>query len=105
MTAPVRTPEVPRRALAQVGGLAALLLLAGTLPWLGGGSLTIRLIGLPLLLAGLVIGGVVGLVAYRLRQAAELARRPSASAGSGGSGGCGGCACGSGGCCGGGPAS
>lgn len=102
MTAPVRTPEVPRRALAQVGGLAVLLLLAGTLPWVGGGSLTIRLIGLPLLLAGLVIGGVVGLVAYRLRQATELARSAPASAGSGG---CGGCACGAGGCCGGGPAS
>ncbi|HEY9473802.1 MAG TPA: hypothetical protein VIS06_08115, partial [Mycobacteriales bacterium] len=94
MTAPARTPEVRRRALAQVGVLAALLLVAGTLPWFGGGSLAVRLIGLPLLVAGLLIGGVVGLVAYRLRQASGLARPAPASVGSAG---CGGCACGAGG--------
>ena len=41
-----------RRAARRLGVLAAVLLVAGLLPWVTGGSLGVRLVALPLLLAG-----------------------------------------------------
>lgn len=92
MTSTVRALDVRRRAMARVGVLAALLIVAGALPWLGGGSLAVRLIGLPLLVAGLL----VGLLGYRMRHAPLRVPYPGAAEGTGG---CGGCACGADGCC------
>jgi hypothetical protein len=64
--------RVRRRAVLLVGVLAATMVLAGLLPWLTGGELTIRLFGLPLLLAGLLVAGVALRVA--------TVRRPAPSA-------------------------
>ncbi|HEX6755046.1 MAG TPA: hypothetical protein VF109_03775 [Mycobacteriales bacterium] len=84
-----------RRATVRLGALAGVLLLAGLLPWVTGGTLAARLVALPLLLAGVGIGAV----AVRLRSVlmaadpadaaypAPLVER-----------GCDGCACGAGGC-------
>lgn len=68
-----------------LGVLAAALLLAGLLPWVTWGELTIRLLALPLLLAGLVVAGS----ALRVRAAGR--RTPSAPPVERG---CEGCACG-----------
>jgi hypothetical protein len=82
--------RVRRRAVLLLGGLAATMLLAGLLPWLTGGELTIRLFGLPLLLAGLLVAGVTLRVATVRRPAPSappVERR------------CDGCVCGTGGGC------
>lgn len=68
-----------------LGFLAAALLLAGLLPWVTWGELTIRLLALPLLLAGLIVAGS----ALRVRAAGR--RVPSAAPVERG---CEGCACG-----------
>lgn len=82
-----------RRAVARVGLLAALLIVAGALPWLGGAPLAVRLVSSPLLAAGVL----VGYLATRMRQVrlpvpARPSRQPRRTAG------CQGCACGAGGC-------
>ncbi|HEX5496432.1 MAG TPA: hypothetical protein VFX70_17860 [Mycobacteriales bacterium] len=91
MTSPVRTPGVRRRALARVGALAAVLVVAGGLPWLAGSTLAVRLIGLPLLAAGLLVG-LVGIVGYRLPHAVPSVPTTRDAPG------CTGCGCGAGGC-------
>jgi len=55
-----------------LGLLAGALLLAGVLPWLTGGESMVRLLALPLLLAGLVVTGAA------LRVHAAGRRVPSA---------------------------
>jgi hypothetical protein len=80
-----------RRAVRMLGALAGVLLLAGLLPWVTGGELVLRLLALPLLLAGLMVLGA----ALRVR-AAVRAPAPSAPPVERG---CDGCVCGiSGGC-------
>jgi hypothetical protein len=64
-----------RSAAIAFGLLAAVLLAAGVLPWVTGGSLAIRLIGVPLLLLGLL----AALTAIRLPSVA-IPRRPAAPA-------------------------
>ena len=74
-----------------LGALAGVLLLAGVLPWVTGGEWAIRLLALPLLLAGLLVLGAT----LRVR-AAATAPAPSAPPLERG---CDGCVCGiSGGC-------
>lgn len=68
-----------------LGALAATLLLAGLLPWVTWGELGIRLLALPMLLAGLVVAGT----ALRVRAAGR--RVPSAPPVERG---CAGCVCG-----------
>ena len=46
-----------QRAVRMLGALAAALVLAGALPWVTRGDSTIRLLALPLLLAGLMVLG------------------------------------------------
>lgn len=93
MTAPTapaarRRPHLRRRAIARVGLMAALLVVAGVLPWVSGGPLSVRLLALPLLAAGVFLGAA----AFRLHRtlppmpdAASADTRPAA---------CAGCACG-----------
>ncbi|HST64806.1 MAG TPA: hypothetical protein VLM05_06430 [Mycobacteriales bacterium] len=77
-----------RRAVRKLGALAGVLLLAGVLPWVTGGELLIRLLALPLLLAGLLVLGTL----LRVRTAPAPSAPPVER-------GCDGCACGiSGGC-------
>lgn len=77
--------ETRRRAVRLLGVLAAALLVAGALPWLTWGELTIRLLALPLFLAGLMVAGVA------LRVHARGRRVPSAPPVERG---CDGCVCG-----------
>jgi hypothetical protein len=87
----VTAGQARRRAVRNLGTLAGVLLLAGVLPWATGGDLVIRLLALPLLLAGLLVLGAT----LRVR-AAGRAPTPSAPPLERG---CDGCACGiSGGC-------
>ena len=80
-----------RRAVVRLGVLAAALLVAGLLPWVTMGPLPVRLVALPLLLAG----ALVAVVAVRVRTV--LARpRPSAPPVERR---CDGCVCGTGGGC------
>jgi hypothetical protein len=64
--------RVRRRAVLLVGGLAAALLLAGLLPWVTGGESTVRMLALPMLLAGLLVTGAAVRIA--------VVRRPAPSA-------------------------
>ncbi len=77
--------EARRRAVRMLGILAAALLVAGLLPWVTWGALQIRLLALPMVLAGLVVAGA----ALRVRAAGR--RVPSAPPVERG---CDGCACG-----------
>jgi hypothetical protein len=52
-----KAAEARRRAVRLLGVLAAALLVAGLLPWVTGGELTIRLLALPMFLAGLMVAG------------------------------------------------
>jgi hypothetical protein len=86
----VQAARVRRRAVLLLGVLAATLVLAGLLPWLTGGELTVRLFGLPLLLAGRMVTGATlrGATARRRAPSAPLVERR-----------CDGCVCGTGGGC------
>lgn len=75
-----------RRAVRMLGALAGALLLAGVLPWVTGGEWPIRLLALPLVLAGLLVLGATLRV-----HAAGAAPAPSAPPLERG---CDGCACG-----------
>lgn len=86
MTRP--TPAPARGPLVMLGALAVLLVAAGALPWLNGGSGAAKGFATPLLLVGLFAGYAV-LRAARAEQAPTTPPRPA---------GCGGCACGGGGC-------
>jgi hypothetical protein len=68
-----------------LGALAGVLLLAGVLPWVTGGEWAIRLLALPLVLAGLLVLGAT----LRVRAAGRVT--PSAPPVERG---CDGCACG-----------
>lgn len=70
--------------------LAAVLVVAGALPWLTGGPTAARLLGLPFILLGV-------LAAYATTRITQLAQRP-APAPAGPSGGCDSCVCGGGAC-------
>jgi hypothetical protein len=82
-----------RGPLVVLGALAVLLVLAGLLPWLVGGSGAAKGFATPLLLVG-VFAGYAVLRAGR----AQPAPPPRPAAGQAGAGGCGGCRCGAGGC-------
>jgi hypothetical protein len=82
----VTAGQARRRAVRNLGALAGVLLLAGVLPWVTGGETAIRLLALPLLLAGLLVLGVT----LRVHAAAK-APAPSAPPLERG---CDGCACG-----------
>lgn len=74
-----------RRVVRLLGILAAALLLAGLLPWVTWGELTVRLFALPMLLAGLMVAGAavrVRAVGRRVPSAPPVER------------GCEGCVCG-----------
>lgn len=75
-----------RRLVTRLGALSAVLLVAGVLPWATWGDLSIRLLALPMLLAGLLVAGL----ALRVHAAGRPA--PAEQLG------CGGCQCGGGGC-------
>ena len=79
------TAAARARAVRLLGFLAAALLLAGLVPWVTWGDLTIRLFALPMLLAGLLVTGT----ALRVRAAGR--RVPSAPPVERG---CEGCVCG-----------
>jgi hypothetical protein len=82
--------RVRRRAVLLLGGLAGALMLAGLLPWLTGGDTTIRLLALPMLLAGLLVtGATIRVAVVRRPTPAPLVERS-----------CDGCSCGAGGCAG-----
>src|SRR6266511_4442261 len=90
------TPQSPTRGpLIMLGALAALLVLAGVLPWLTGGSGAARGFATPLLLVGL-FAWYAALRAVRAEPAAPP--RPATGRDAGPAGGCGGCRCGAGGC-------
>jgi hypothetical protein len=80
--------RVRRRAVLLLGGLAAAMLLAGLLPWVTGGDTTIRLLALPLLLAGLMVAGAAMRVVVVRRPAPVTPVER----------GCAGCTCGAGSC-------
>jgi hypothetical protein len=82
------TDRVRRRAVLLLGGLAGTLVLAGLLPWLTGGETTIRMLALPLLLAGLLVTGAAIRIAVVRRPAPVTPVERS----------CDGCSCGAGGC-------
>ena len=82
--------RVRRRAVLLLGGLAAMLLLAGLLPWVTGGETTVRMLALPLLLAGLLTAGAAVRIAV-VRRPAGLPAPPVERT-------CDGCTCGAGGC-------
>jgi hypothetical protein len=68
-----------RLATGGLGLLAATLLVAGVLPWVGGGPLAVRLIAVPLLL----LGALAGVAAARLPTTPPPLRRDArADAGS-----------------------
>ena len=90
MTTGVR--ERRRRGIRLPGILAATLLVAGLLPWLTWGPVEVRLLAVPMLLAGLLVTGVALRVHAADRPAAPAAPAPPVERG------CGGCACGAGGC-------
>ena len=83
--------QARRRAVLLVGGLAAALLLAGLLPWVTGGDSTVRMLALPMLLAGLLVAGAAVRVAT-VRRPAPSAPPVERT--------CDGCSCGAGGCAG-----
>ena len=74
------------RAVRMLAALAAVLLLAGLLPWVTGGETIVRLMGLPLFLAGLMVLGVTLRVWHAGRRPAPSA--PPVERG------CDGCVCG-----------
>ena len=83
--------RVRRRATVRLGVLAAVLLLAGLLPWVTAGPLSARLVALPLLLAGallVVLTARVGTMVPQLRRSAPPVERR-----------CDGCVCGTTGGC------
>lgn len=84
-TAPARGPVI------MLGGLALLLVAAGVLPWVAGGSAVARGFGAPLLLVGLF-------AAYAVFRASRPAPEPVPLPAAAGAPGCGGCQCGAGGC-------
>jgi hypothetical protein len=84
-----------RRATLRLGALAAVLLVAGVLPWVTGGSTGARLVALPLLVAGIGVTAVVLRVRSVLAQRAAVAAAYPAPLVERG---CDGCACGAGGC-------
>jgi hypothetical protein len=84
--------KVLRRAALRLGVLAAVLLVAGLLPWVTGGSLGVRLVALPLLLAG------VGVATVAVRVRAVMPRADPAYPAPLVERSCDGCACGAGGC-------
>jgi hypothetical protein len=80
-----------RRATVRLGVLAAVLLLAGLLPWVTAGPLPARLVALPLLLAGALVAVLtarVGTMVPQLRPSAPPVERR-----------CDGCVCGTAGGC------
>lgn len=83
-----------RRATLRLGALAAVLLVAGLLPWVTGGTQGVRLVALPLLVAGLGVGAVALRVRSVLTRQAATAAYPAPLVERG----CDGCACGGGGC-------
>lgn len=85
-----------RRATLRLGALAVVLLVAGVLPWVTGGALAVRLVALPLLLAG------AGVAAVALRVRSVLTRRAATPAYPAPlvERACDGCSCGAGGCAG-----
>lgn len=89
-----------RQITIRLGLLAAVMLVAGGLPWVTAGPLAARLIAVPLLLAGLLAAWVV--IRVRALPAGPVRTpRPAGTAGTGTGGqpaGCGGCACGGAGC-------
>jgi hypothetical protein len=54
----VTADRARRRAVLMLSALAGAMLLAGVLPWATGGESSVRFLGLPLLLAGLLVLGV-----------------------------------------------
>ena len=82
----VRDVDRVRRRAVLLLGLAAMLLLAGLLPWVTGGETTVRMLALPLLLAGLLAAGAAVRIAVARRPAPLVERT------------CDGCTCGAGGC-------
>ena len=85
MTTAVRARK---RAVGMLGALAAVLLLAGVLPWATGADTVIRVLAVGLLLAGLMVLGALLRVSTAPARSAPPVER-----------GCDGCACGiSGGC-------
>ena len=77
-----------RRAVLLLGGLAGSLVLAGLLPWVTGGETTIRMLALPLLLAGVLTTGAAIRVAVVRRPTPVTPVERT----------CDGCSCGAGGC-------
>jgi hypothetical protein len=77
-----------RGPVVMLGALAVLLVAAGVLPWVVGGSGAARGFGVPLLVVGLFAGYAV----------VRGGRAPAAAAPVRTSEGCGGCRCGAGGC-------
>jgi hypothetical protein len=69
-----------------LGALAAAMLLAGLLPWVTGGEAAIRFLGVPLVLAGLMVLGAALRVHAAGRRAAPSAPPVERT--------CDGCACG-----------
>jgi hypothetical protein len=82
-----------------LSGLALLLVTAGVLPWVAGGSAAARGFGAPLLLVGLFAAYAVVRASRPAAPtpAATQAATPAATQ-AGAAGGCGGCQCGAGGC-------
>ena len=90
------TSQSPTRGpMIMLSALAVLLVLAGVLPWLVGGSVAAKGFAMPLLLVGLFAGYAV-LRAGRAESAPPP--RPATRPAAGPAGGCGGCQCGAGGC-------
>jgi hypothetical protein len=82
----VATTRVRRTASVRLGILAALLLLAGALPWATAGPLPTRLIAAPLLLAGVLMAiATVGLRRTPVTRRNTAGTPPAA---------CGACSCG-----------
>ncbi|MBI3687048.1 MAG: hypothetical protein HY241_06845 [Actinobacteria bacterium] len=79
-----------RGPLLLLGALAALLIAAGTLPWLTGGTGPARALGTPLAALGLVAGFAVLRAARPARVAVPVrsGRCASCSCGAGGAGAC-----------------
>lgn len=87
--AAMTTARPDRGPLILLGALAVLMLVAGLLPWLVGGTSAARALGTPLAVAGLLAGYAV-LRTSRPPRPAPPRRRPT--------GGCAGCVCGAGSC-------
>ncbi len=77
-------------ARVRLVALAAVLLVAGILPWATGGPAVVRILGVPFILLGLLAGyATTRLPVVASRAATRTAPPP---------GGCGGCNCGAGAC-------